>query len=136
MKKFKILGLSLIFICYAVVVFAVKDKEIPPWMEDVKVRGKSTYLVPKGAKREIIGSQVVIEVPNEYVARRLYEMEGYLEKRLGEISEKQEHFSKEFEELKKAVEKFEGFNEAVEELEELKGVVEELKQAKEPEDDS
>lgn len=72
-------------------------------MEDIKVKGRSTYLIPKGAKREIIGSQVIVESPNEYVARRIYEIELYLEEQFTKIEEKQEELKKELEGLKKAL---------------------------------
>jgi hypothetical protein len=89
MKRFSvILGGILVFYCGAV--FATKDKDIPPWMESVTVDGRSPYLVPKGATREMIGSQIIVESPNEFVARRLYEMEQYLEKRLSNIEKRQE----------------------------------------------
>jgi len=72
-------------------------------MEDIKVGGRSTYLVPKGAKREIIGSQIVVESPNEYVARRIYEIEQYLEERFTKIEKNQEELKKGLEELKKVL---------------------------------
>lgn len=71
-------------------------------MEDVKAKGRSTYLVPKGAKREIIGSHIVVEPPNEYVARRIYEIEQYLDAKFAEIEKNQEKMKKELEELKKS----------------------------------
>lgn len=105
MKKFQIFSFFVLFALYSVAALAAdKDKEPPPWMEDIKIRGRSTYLVPKGAKREVIGSQIVVEPPNEYVARRIYEMEQYLAERFKEIEEKQESLKKELEELKKVVE--------------------------------
>ena len=74
-------------------------------MEDIKVKGRSTYLVPKGAKREFIGSQVIVEPPNEYVARRLYEMEQDLEERFAQIEKKQEELKSALEEVKKTLNK-------------------------------
>ena len=102
MKYLKIfIFLCIVFLSVAVLSAAKnKDKEPPPWMEDIKVKGRSTYLVPKGAKREIIGSQIVVESPNEYVARRLYEMEQALEKRFAQIEKTQEELKNSLEELK------------------------------------
>ena len=107
MKYLKII----IFLCFVFLSVAVlsaaknKDKEPPPWMEDIKVKGRSTYLVPKGAKRKFIGSQVVVEPPNEYVARRLYEMEQDLEERFARIEKKQEELKSALEEVKKTLNK-------------------------------
>ena len=125
MKRIKIFTFLLIFMCCSVTVFAVKDKEVPPWMEDIKRNGKSTYLIPKGAKNKVIGSQIVVEPPNEYVARRLYEMEGYLERRFKKIEENQENSRKELEELKGAIEELEGLKETIKELKMFRGAVEE-----------
>jgi len=107
MKYLKIIIFLWFVIMSAAVLSAAKDKdkEPPPWMEDIKVRGRSTYLVPKGAKREIIGSQIVVEPPNEYVARRLYEMEKSLEERFAQIEKNQEELKNGLEELKKALNK-------------------------------
>lgn len=74
-------------------------------MEDVTVKGRSTYLVPKGAKREIIGSQVIVEPPNEYVARRLFEIEQDIQNRFEQILKEQEKIRTELETLKKEMEK-------------------------------
>ena len=105
MKYLKIV----IFLCIgfwsAAVLYAAKDKEPPPWMEDIKIRGRSTYLVPKGAKRKVIGSQVIVEPPNEYVARRLYEMEKSLEERFAQIEKNQEELKSGLEEIKKSINK-------------------------------
>jgi regulator of replication initiation timing len=102
----------------ATVVMA-REKEIPPWMEnavsDLGARG--VYLIPKGAKRKVIGSQVIVEPPNEYVARRLYEMEGYLQKRLGEMEKSQEDLKTKMEEM----------------IEELKGLTADMEGVKEDE---
>lgn len=102
MKNLKIICVLCVTVLFTAIIFAANDKgkEIPPWMEDVKVRGRSTYLVPKGAKREIIGSHVIVEPPNEYVARRIYEIELYLAKKFNEIDKNQEDMKKELEELK------------------------------------
>ena len=91
MKNLKIISLIFVIILFSAILFAASDKEETPspWMENVLVNGRSTYLVPKGAKREIIGSQVIIESPNEYVARRIYEIEQYLQERFSKIEEEQ-----------------------------------------------
>jgi len=96
---------SLILMALAVTIYAAndKDKVTPPWMEDVKVKGRSTYLVPKGAKRDIIGAQVVVEPPNEYVARRIYEMELYLDKQFASMEETHNKLQKEIDLLKEQV---------------------------------
>ncbi len=106
-KSYKVAFLFCISILISSVIYAANDekKEIPPWMESVTVKGRSTYLVPKGAKREIIGAQVVVEPPNEYVARRFYEIEEYLEKRFKRIEEDQSDLKKEIEKLKEALSK-------------------------------
>lgn len=105
MKYLKIITFLCVVILSAAVLSAAKnkDKEIPPWMEDIKLKGRSTYLVPKGAKREFIGAQIVVEPPNEYVARRLYEIEQSLEERFARIEKKQKEIKTGLEELKKAL---------------------------------
>lgn len=130
MKGHIVIGSLLIFMCCSVSVFAVKDKEIPPWMEKVDESGRSTYLIPKGAKRKIVGSQVIVEPPNEYVARRLYEMEGYLENRFKEIEEKQEQFKKLLDELQEGINELEAKSDSANDLEELKKSVEGLNEFK------
>ena len=84
MRNLKIVTILCAIFLFPAILFAATDKkedELPPWMEDVKVKGRSTYLVPKGAKRELIGAHMVVEPPSEYVARRIYEIEQYLEER-------------------------------------------------------
>ena len=130
MKKLKVVSFFLIFMCCSVAVFAVKAKDIPPWMEDIEKSGRSTYLVPKGAKRKVVGSQIIVEAPSEYVARRLYEMEGYLRRCFKKIEENQEKFQKELEELKKSIGKLEEDNRFGQDLEELKSTIEELNEFK------
>ncbi|MCK5014526.1 MAG: hypothetical protein KAS66_11965 [Candidatus Omnitrophica bacterium] len=130
MKKLKIVIFFLIFMCCSVVVFAVKAKDIPPWMEDIEDSGRSTYLIPKGAKRKVVGSQVIIETPNEYVARRLYEMEEYLRERFKEIEENQGEFQRELDELKKSIRRIEKDHRFTEDFEKLKRDVDELNKFK------
>jgi len=107
MKYLKIIIFLCIVLLSSAVLFAAKDKdkEPPPWMEDIKVKGRSTYLVPKGAKREIIGSQIIVESPNEYVARRFYEMEKSLEERFARIEKSQEEMKIVLEEIKNTLKK-------------------------------
>ena len=75
-----------------------KTKEIPPWMENVdKAGGRSTYLVPKGAKIEqITADHMFIEPPNEYAARRFFE----LEKRQVDMEKELEEIKNELEEIR------------------------------------
>lgn len=130
MKRFEAVVFFMFFMGCAVAVFAQKAKDIPPWMEDVEESGRSTYLVPKGSRRKIVGSQVIVEPPNEYVARRLYEMEEYLRARLDTIEANQEKFQKELEELETSVREIEAESGIDQDLEELKNVVNELNEFK------
>lgn len=107
MKKLKVFVFLIVFMFCSVVVFAVKDKDIPPWMEAIEDSGRGAYLIPKGAKKKVIGSQIIVETPNEYVARRLYEIEGYLQTRFQEIKKNQDKFQKDLEALKIRIKKFE-----------------------------
>ena len=106
MNRIKIsILIGIVFI--GTVVFSAEkepDPKIPPWMEDIKGKGRSTYLVPKGAKRELIGTHMVVEPPSEYVARRLYEIENALEARFSKIEKNQEELKSMVEELKKELE--------------------------------
>ena len=107
-----------------------KAREISPWMEDIDESGRSSYLIPKGAKRKVVGSQVIIEPPSEYVARRLYEIEEYLQRRFKTIEGRQEKFRKELEELKRSIGRLEKDNRFSQDLEALKGAVEEFSEFK------
>ena len=126
MKKLRVLSFVLIFICCAAIVFAVKAQEIPPWMEDIESSNRGTYLVPKGARRKVIGSQIIVEPSNEYVARRLYEIEGAFEKRFKMIEENQEKFQTEFEDLKQSITELKNNHWLDQDLAELKSAIEEL----------
>ncbi len=69
-------------------------KEVPPWMEEVDGGKRGTYLVPKGAKVEkVTDSHVIVEPPNEYAARRFFE-----------IDKRQDDIEKELKEIKSALE--------------------------------
>jgi len=125
-KNIRVASFILIFLCCCVTAFAVKAKDIPPWMEDIEESGRSTYLVPKGAIRKVIGSQVIVEAPNEYVARRLYEMEAYLQARFKTIEENQEKLQKELDDLKKGVGELQSDNTFDQDLDDLRVIVEEL----------
>ena len=105
MKNLKIISILGILFLFSAIIFAANDKkkEIPPWMEDVINNGRSTYLVPKGAKREIIGSHVIVEPPSEYVARRIYEIELYLAEKFAEIEKNQDEIKVKLQELKDAL---------------------------------
>lgn len=104
MGTFKILGIILIGLCGAVVGFAqtqIEKQEVPAWMELISDGGaKGKYLIPKGAKVRQVGSQVIIETPSEYMARRFYEME----QRLKKIEDKQEALQKDLQIIKKGLE--------------------------------
>jgi len=106
MRNLKISGFFCIFSIIAMILYAANGKSQtspPPWMENADIKGRANYLVPIGAKKKKIGSQVVVESPNEYVARRLYEMERYLEERFAQIERNQEALKSGLEELKKAL---------------------------------
>lgn len=117
MKAPKTPWLLFIFLFCVAVVSVEGDgkKDVPPWMEDIKGEGGSTYWIPKGAKRKTIGAQVIVETPNEYVARRLYEMEKYLEERFEKIRERQDSLRKELEGLKKIIDELKNERQAGEE---------------------
>jgi len=131
MKRLKIIGIFLIVMFYPLSVLAQqnKGKEIPPWMEDIKIKGRSTYLVPKGATHKIIGAQIVVEPPSEYVARRIYEMEAQMEEHFNKITKDQEEIKKEIQELKAV---FLG-TDLKKELNALKESIEKIEQKKEEE---
>jgi len=80
MRRLKVLSFLFILMFLTSNIFARdnKEKEIPPWMEAIDQKGRSIYLIPKGAKRKKIGSQVIIEDMKEYVARKIYRMEERL----------------------------------------------------------
>ena len=130
LKRKRILGLMAICMAFAVIVSAADNKDIPPWMESIDNGGRSTYLVPKGAKRRVFGSQVIVETPNEYVARRLYEMEEYLDGQFAQIDETQQEIRKELEGLQREVKRLGEQEQFVSDLEDFKNAVEELKEFK------
>jgi len=106
MKNFKIISFFCVVILFSAIIFAANDmsKEVPPWMEDVKIRGRSTYLVPKGVKRKTIGSQIIVEPTNEYVARRIYEIELYVEDRFAQIEKTQAELRRKLEDIENILE--------------------------------
>ncbi len=116
MKTLRVSAFLFISICFSVVVFAAGKKDIPPWMENIDASGRNTYLVPKGAKRQVIGSQVLVEPPNEYVARRFYEMEAYLERRLKKIEKDQENLRSEIEDLRRVADELADDSKTTEEM--------------------
>jgi len=115
LNTIKISGVIFVFMILSVVSFAGNqqdtDEEIPPWMEKVEMKGKNAYLVPKGTKRKMIGAHIVAESPNEYAARRIFEIEKSLEVRLEAIEKKQEEFQdkliKELERIKETIKELE-----------------------------
>lgn len=142
MSKFKVVCILIFITLFSAGILAAKT-EVPPWMENVDKTGRSTYLVPKGAKRKVIGSQIIVEPPNEYVARRLYEMEADLEKRFSAIEEHQKKIQNELEEINGIIkarkegvslsQDVEGLKNAVKVLEEFKRITEEAVLPEEPE---
>ena len=95
-------------------------------MEEIDESGRSSYLVPVGAKRKIIGSQVIVEAPTEYVARRLYEMEEYLESRFQKIEQDQKDLSEELKELRNIIEELDKSSETATEFGKLNNTVNDL----------
>ena len=79
------------------------DDETPPWMEKVDGKARGTYLVPKGAKREIVGAQIIVEPPNEYTARRLYEIEKYINERFEKVEGENNALKEQLTEIKNVV---------------------------------
>ena len=130
MKRFKVVSFFLIFMCCAVAVLAVKTKDIPPWMEDIEDSSRGSYLVPKGSKRKAVGSQIIVEPPSEYVARRIYEIEKRLEKRFATIEDNQSFLYEKFEEFRKSIHKLEKRDHSVQDLTEIKRVIKELNEFK------
>ncbi len=72
-------------------------KDIPVGMEMIEVTGGYKLLVPKGAKIQKVGSQIVVENQQEYLSRRLEEHE----ERFKKIEELVEGLKKQIEELQK-----------------------------------
>lgn len=91
----------LVFSCHPCVARAEgQSEEAPPGMEKVQV-GKSTeVVVPRGTKVSKKGDLVVLESVNEYVARKMLEVE----ERLARIEEEQKVLRQQLEELSAAVE--------------------------------
>src|SRR3989338_4238456 len=81
-----------------------EDKETPPWMEDVIAGDRKIYLIPKGAKKEVFGSQVTVESTEEYAARRIYEFEQFIEGRFKTMDENYAALKAEIDSLKNTVE--------------------------------
>lgn len=106
----QIILLSLFLLCleqafiFAQTTTIDKDKEIPPWMDDLHIKGQGVYLVPKGAKvQRITSGHMFIEPPNEYAARRFFEVEEHLtkvEQRQNDTQEQLEKLKKELAELR------------------------------------
>jgi len=110
MRTIKIICLICLFSItqYITIVHAKDKKEIPPWMESVDGGGRSTYLIPKGAKKESVGNQMIVEAPNEYVARRIYEMEQFIEKRFKNLHNKQALLEKDLQAIKETLSQIKG----------------------------
>ena len=86
-----------------------KDAEnsTPPWMEDVLTGDHKIYLIPKGAKKEVFGSQVIVEATEEYVARRIYELEQLMDDRIKEANKKYEDLSNDIMDLEQIIKRLE-----------------------------
>jgi hypothetical protein len=72
--------------------------EIPPGME-LRMMGGIKMIVPKGTQVHKKGSLVVMEGPDEYAARNIYEMNG----RISELEARQVSIEKELEGLRQAI---------------------------------
>ena len=83
------------------------EKGTPPWMEDVLTGDRKIYLIPKGAKKEVFGSQVIVEATEEYVARRIYELELLMDERIKEADKKYEDLSNDIGELEQIIKRLE-----------------------------
>jgi len=102
-----LIAIFLIAICAGKAASKDKDEATPPWMEDIIAGERKIYLIPKGAKKEVFGSHVIVEATEEYVARRIYEIEQFLEERFKEIDQNHEDLLSEIENLKNIIEKLE-----------------------------
>jgi len=83
---------------------ATKENETPPWLENVITGERKIYLIPKGAKKEVFGSQVIVESTEEYVARRIYEFEQFMDGRFTEMDKQYKDLLTEIKALKNTVE--------------------------------
>ncbi len=126
MRKFKVFIFFILFVCFSIIAFAASKKEVPPWMEDIDATGRSNYLIPKGAKRKIVGSQVIVEPPSEYVARRFYELEEYLETRFSHIEDNQKYLKEELESLRVTIEDIQTYPEVMQDVTRLNEIVTDL----------
>ena len=99
MKKANFFLFIVMLILSATAVMAEEDREdkVPAGMEITEV-GKIKFLVPQGAKFHKKGDLIILENADEYVARRLLDME----ERLVKIEEKVEELNKKIEELNQA----------------------------------
>lgn len=100
MRKINCFLLTVIFVFLVISVGAEEEKkeEAAPGMEIIQIRG-SSFMVPKGALVSKKGDLVVIESGNEYVARRISEMED----RLVKIETKQQEFTQQIEQVNKVL---------------------------------
>ena len=98
MKKFIFFLLIVIPIFFTTFIMAQENKEekIPPGMEIQEIAG-FRWLVPKGMLIHKAGDLVVLETPNEYVARKLSDME----ERLAKIEAEQKKLNEKLEQLNK-----------------------------------
>ena len=101
MKMVCVITFSGILFLFAI--FAMADEEgekdsLPPGMEQIKLGG-SEYVVPIGARVSKRGDLIVVESANEYVARKIYEMQ----ERLAEMEAREEEFSKQIEQINKTL---------------------------------
>jgi peptidoglycan hydrolase CwlO-like protein len=101
MNKFYIAVLICIFMCGTTVSLAqeTKKQEVPVGMEIIEI-GKAKVVVPKGLKVKKGTASVILESANEYVARRIWEMEQEIE----EYKKQIEELRQEVDQLKKSLE--------------------------------
>ena len=109
MKKITLFLLIVILIFSNTFIMAQGDKEkeekkVPPGMEIMQA-GNAELLVPKGMKTQKKGDLIVLETSEEYVARRLFDMDERLAKIEAEekaLAEKIEQLNKTLSEIQKS----------------------------------
>jgi hypothetical protein len=99
MKKliFSLLIVTPVFFTSFIMAQEKKEERIPPGMEIQQIAG-SRWLVPKGVLVHKEGDLIVFETANEYVARKLADME----ERLAKIEAEQKKLNEKFEKSNEA----------------------------------
>jgi hypothetical protein len=77
---------------------AEDNQGIPPGMELIKV-GSTDVLIPRGTRVTQRGSQLILESPERYLARKIQD----LEKEIARLKDEQERIKEDLEELKQSV---------------------------------